>query len=69
MSVVIKECLSWSKGQVNMVGMNDKVDEEWGITIHKITPKQIKELENGKAIYFTDGEYAHLIVYGLDVIE
>ena len=46
---------------VCIVSMNDKVDEMWGLSSHYITEEQIDELKNGKAIYFCDGEYAHLI--------
>ena len=45
-----------------MVSKKDKVDVGWGITVNTITDEQIEKLKNGKAIYFDDGEYAHLII-------
>lgn len=47
---------------VEMVDIDDKVDPWWGIDAQVITEKQVEELKNGKAIYFSDGEYAHVIV-------
>ena len=47
---------------VKMVDIDDKVDPWYGPNTLVITEKQVEELKNGKAIYFSDGEYAHAIV-------
>ena len=47
---------------VEMVDLDDEVDTECGLNFMFIKEEQIEELKNGKAIYFSDGEYAHLVV-------
>ena len=47
---------------VEMVDIDDKVDPWYGPSTMVITEKQVEELKNGKVIYFSDGEYAHVIV-------
>jgi dsDNA-binding SOS-regulon protein len=47
---------------VEMVDIDDKVDPWYGLSAMVITEEQVEELKNGKAIYFSDGEYAHVIV-------
>lgn len=47
---------------VEMVDIDDKVDPWYGLDTMVITEKQVEELKNGKAIYFSDEEYAHVIV-------
>jgi hypothetical protein len=47
---------------VETMGIDDKVDPWYGPNTMVITEKQVEELKNGKAIYFSDGEYAHVIV-------
>ena len=59
--VIVKDCFDPNDGDVCIVSMSDKVSEMWGLSAHYITEKQIDELKHGKAIYFDDGEYAHLI--------
>lgn len=46
---------------VEMVDIDDEVDPCWGLSSMVITEEQVEELKNGKAIYFSDGEYAHVI--------
>jgi hypothetical protein len=46
---------------VEMVDIDDKVDPLYGVSTMVITEEQVEELKNGKAIYFSDGEYAHVI--------
>jgi hypothetical protein len=47
---------------VEMVDIDDKVDPWYGLSTTVITEEQVEELKNGKAIYFSNGEYAHVIV-------
>jgi hypothetical protein len=47
---------------VEIVDIDDKVDPWYRANAMVITEKQVEELKNGKAIYFSDGEYAHVIV-------
>lgn len=46
---------------VEMVDIDDKVDSWYGVSTMVVTEKQVEELKNGKAIYFSDGEYAYVI--------
>ena len=46
---------------VEMVDIDDVVDPWWGLSLMVIKEDQVEELKNGKAIYFSDGEYAHVI--------
>jgi hypothetical protein len=46
---------------VEMVDIDDKVDPWYGLYAVVITEEQVEELKNGKAIYFSNGEYAHVI--------
>ena len=59
--VIVKDCFNPADGYVCIVSMHDKVSEMWGYSAHYITEEQIDELKKGKAIYFDDGEYSHLI--------
>ena len=54
---------------VEMVDIDDDVDTWYGISSMVITEKQVEELKNGKAIYFTDGEYGNVIVLDKRLIE
>lgn len=58
-----KECPKYSDIEsVEMVDIDDKIDPWYGVNSMVITEEQVEELKNGKAIYFSDGEYAHVIV-------
>lgn len=57
-----KECIESGIEPVEMVCIDDKIDPWYGLSTMVITEEQVEELKNGKAIYFSDGEYAHVIV-------
>lgn len=44
-----------------VVTRTDKVCAMWGIDTLKLTEEHIEALRSGKCLYFTDGEYAHLL--------
>jgi hypothetical protein len=48
-------------GYVAMVDRGSRVIKECGITANSITMDQIEALKKGKCIYFSDGEYAHVV--------
>ena len=52
---------AYPKEDVEVVSRSDEVCTMWGIGTLMLTEKHIKELRNGKCIYFTDGEYATVI--------
>ena len=60
--IKVSDALRWIRDNVDIVGADDVVSENCGITTCYITPKQLERLKDGKAIYFDDGEYAHLII-------
>lgn len=39
-----------------------EVDYMFGMDTKYITPEQIKALQEGKKLWFSDGEYAHVIM-------
>lgn len=46
---------------VEIVKRTDKVCTLCGIDTLKLTEEHIEALRSGKCLYFTDGEYAHLL--------
>lgn len=44
------------------VKKSGSVDPCWGLDCVFLNDKDIKALMDGKVLYFSDGEYAHLIV-------
>ena len=42
----------------------ETVDAMWGIEKVMITDNDIKALQEGKYLYFSDDEYAHILYYG-----
>ena len=47
--------------EVEIVSRTDKVCAMFGIDTLKLTEEHIEALRSGKCLYFTDGEYAHLL--------
>lgn len=46
---------------VEIVSRTDKVCSMFGIGALELTEERIEALRSGKCLYFTDGEYAHLL--------
>lgn len=46
---------------VEIVTRTDKVYAMFGIDTLKLTEEHIEAIRSGKCLYFTDGEYAHLL--------
>ena len=46
---------------VEIVTRKDEVCAMFGIDTLKLTEEHIEALRSGKCLYFTDGEYAHLL--------
>ena len=49
---------------VKIIKDGQNIDPLWGIDTTVITEKDIKALNEGKGLYFNDGEYAHVLVKG-----
>lgn len=47
--------------EVEIVSRTDKVCAMFGLGALKLTEERIEALRSGKCLYFTDGEYAHLL--------
>lgn len=47
--------------KIEAVSRTDDVCTMWGIGTVELTEEHIEALRNGKCLYFTDGEYAHLL--------
>ena len=45
------------------VSKYETVDAMWGIGKVIITDNDIKALQEGRCLYFSDGEYAHILYY------
>ena len=54
---IIKKCHDY----VTVIDDEQTVDTCWGIGSVYVTSEQIKQLLDGKNLYFSDGEYAHII--------
>lgn len=48
----------------DVVSKYETVDAMWGIGKVMITDNNIKALQEGKYLYFSDGEYAQILYYG-----
>ena len=46
---------------VEIVSRTDKVCTMFGLGALELTEERIEALRSGKCLYFTDGEYAHLL--------
>lgn len=56
--------IDWCDEPVEMIDSDEmcKYSSIFGNTYSFITSDQLKELENGKAIYINDGEYCHFVM-------
>jgi len=61
-SVKISYVSGWNDPEAVMVLEPDgECDPYWGLTSNEISEEQLIALREGKVLWFTDGEYAHLI--------
>lgn len=53
---------SENKPRATVCKKSESVDPEYGLDCIFLDDKDIRALQSGKVLYFSDGEYAHLIV-------
>jgi hypothetical protein len=57
-----EKAIEQSSKDVIIIEEGQEISEMWGIDANIITDEHIKALSAGKALYFDDGEYAHVLV-------
>ena len=61
--VKVNDCITMDGDSFDVVRKYDTVDAMWGMGHIVLTDDDIKALKDGKYLYHTDGEYAHIISY------
>ena len=62
-AVKVKEIIKSCGNHFEVVQKYETIDAMWGMEHMVLTDEDIKALKEGKYLYHSDGEYAHVISY------